>query len=151
MRWFSHRHSRAREERRTGRRPRGQLRKKMLHFRFLSLVTLTFEPKFKRERDFCTVHLTATFHHPMFNCSDVIVRTNWQTKSLFTRYNLLSNGFDSRLNIYMHDTTVAKPVWQPVVSCIQTFNRLCLTTTCIVYTAGCTTGLTTGVTASCIV
>jgi len=49
---------------------------------------------------------------------------------------------------------VVKPVWQLVVSCIQTFNRLSnggcqtrlttgLTTGCIVYTAGCQTGCTT--------
>jgi len=51
---------------------------------------------------------------------------------------------------------VVKPVWQLVVSCIQTFNRLsnplscqtCLTTVlttgCIVYTVGCQTRLTSG-------
>jgi len=41
---------------------------------------------------------------------------------------------------------VVKPVLQPVVSCIQTFNRLSttvMTTGCIVYTAGCQTGCTT--------
>jgi len=47
---------------------------------------------------------------------------------------------------------VVKPVWQPVVSCIQTFNPG-LTTGCIVYTAGCQMfvqpGLTTGWTNSC--
>jgi len=34
---------------------------------------------------------------------------------------------------------VVKPVWQQIVSCIQTFTRLTtgLTTSCIVYTAGC--------------
>jgi len=39
---------------------------------FLSLVTLTFE----LWRDCCTVHLTAMFHHPTFNRSEIVVRTN---------------------------------------------------------------------------
>ena len=42
--------------------------------------------------------------------------------------NRLSNGFDNRFNVCIHDTagcqTGCKPVWQPAVSCIQTFNRL---------------------------
>jgi len=42
----------------------------------------------------------------------------------FTRYNLLSDPFDNRLNVCIHDTTS-------------------LTTGCIVYTAGCQTGCTT--------
>jgi len=33
-------------------------------------------PKFKLGRDFCTMHLMAKFHHPTFNHSEVIVRTN---------------------------------------------------------------------------
>ena len=32
--------------------------------------------KFKLGRDFCTMHLTAKFHHPTFNRSEVIVLTN---------------------------------------------------------------------------
>jgi len=44
-------------------------------------MTLTFE----LGRDFCTVHLTTKFDRPMFNRSEVIVRTNkqttWQTKT----------------------------------------------------------------------
>jgi len=43
---------------------------------------------------------------------------------------------------------VVKPVWQLVVSCIQTFNQLSMTTRLtngyIVYIAGCQTGCTTG-------
>jgi len=35
-------------------------------------LTLTFE----LGRDFCALHLAAKFHHPTFNCSEVIVRTN---------------------------------------------------------------------------
>jgi len=35
-------------------------------------LTLTFE----LGRGFCTVHLTAKFHHSTFNCSEVIVRTD---------------------------------------------------------------------------
>jgi len=45
-------------------------------FRFLSLVTLTFE----LGRDFCTMHLTAEFHHYAFNRSEVIVLTNKQAR-----------------------------------------------------------------------
>jgi len=45
-------------------------------------LTLTFE----LGRDFCTVHLTAKFHHPTFNRSEIIVLTNkltnWQTNRL---------------------------------------------------------------------
>jgi len=33
-------------------------------------------PKFELGRDFCTMHLTAKFHHPTFNCSEVIVFTS---------------------------------------------------------------------------
>jgi len=43
---------------------------------FLFPVTLTFNLKFELGRDFCTMHLTAKFHHCTFNCSEVIVRTN---------------------------------------------------------------------------
>jgi len=47
---------------------------------------------------------------------------------LYTRYsrlsNRLSNGFDSRWMFVYTIQPVVKPVWQPVVSCIQTFNRL---------------------------
>jgi len=35
-------------------------------------------PKFELGRDFCTMHLTAKFHHPKFNRSEVIVLTNKQ-------------------------------------------------------------------------
>jgi len=38
-------------------------------------LTLTF----KLGWDFCTMHLTAKFHHPMFNRSELIVLTNKQT------------------------------------------------------------------------
>jgi len=48
-------------------------------FRFLSSMTLTFDPKFELRRDFCTVHLTAKFHHLIFNRSEVIVRANTLT------------------------------------------------------------------------
>ena len=41
---------------------------------------LTFDFDIRTRRDFCTMHLTAKFHHPTFNRSEVIVRTNWQTK-----------------------------------------------------------------------
>jgi len=36
-------------------------------------------PKFELWQDICTLHLTATFHHPTFNRSEVIVLTNKQT------------------------------------------------------------------------
>jgi len=50
----------------------------------------------------------------------------------FTRYNLLSNRlsnrFDNRVNVCIHDTTGCQtgcqPVWQRVVSCIQTLKQL---------------------------
>jgi len=35
-----------------------------------------YDPKFERGQDFCTMHLTTNFHHPM---SEVIVLTNKQT------------------------------------------------------------------------
>jgi len=38
-----------------------------------------YDPKFELRRDFCTVHLMAKFHHPTFNCSEVIVLTDKQT------------------------------------------------------------------------
>jgi len=40
---------------------------------------LTFDLDIRTRRDSCTVHLTAKFHHPMFNRSQVIVRTNTLT------------------------------------------------------------------------
>jgi len=48
---------------------------------FLSLLTLTFDLlpltlTFELGRDFCTVHLTAKFHHPMLNRLEVILWTN---------------------------------------------------------------------------
>jgi len=51
-------------------------------FHFLShdldLWPLTFE----LEQDFCTVHLTAKFHHSTFNSLEVIMLTNKQTDKL---------------------------------------------------------------------
>jgi len=44
---------------------------KMSHCRFLSLVTLTFDPRFELGWDFCTVQLT--FHRPTFNPLIVLV------------------------------------------------------------------------------
>ena len=44
---------------------------------------LPFGPQIRTRRDFCTVRLTAKFHHPTLNRLDVIVltnkQTNWQT------------------------------------------------------------------------
>jgi len=48
-------------------------------FSFLWLATLTFEPQIRTWGDFCTMHLTAKFPHPMFNRSEIIVLTNKQT------------------------------------------------------------------------
>jgi len=53
-------------------------------------------------------------------------------KAPFTRYNLLSNQFDNRVNVCIHDTT----------GC-QTRCQTGLTIGCIVYIAGCQTGCTT--------
>jgi len=59
----------------------------------LDLWPLT--PKFERGRDFCTLYLTAKFHHPTFKRSEVIVQTNsqiysdrrrWKHPSRFVRY-----------------------------------------------------------------
>jgi len=36
-------------------------------------------PKFELGREFCTLHITAKFHHPTFNRSEVIVLTDKQT------------------------------------------------------------------------
>ena len=114
MRWFSHRRSRAREDRSRQNRTQPAVNVHCRHprrphngvvcccvqrtaynarvalpcivngddFRFLSPMTLTFDPKFEFGWDFCTVHLTAKFHHPMFNGSEVIVLTNKQTNKL---------------------------------------------------------------------
>jgi len=38
-------------------------------------------PKFDLGKDFCTVHLPTKFHHPTFNCLEVIVLTNTQTNT----------------------------------------------------------------------
>jgi len=51
---------------------------------------------------------------------------------------------------------VVKPVWQPAVSCIRTFNRLSngfdnRLDVCLHDTAGCQTSCTTGLTTGCIV
>jgi len=75
MRWFSHRRSRAREDR---------CRTKCRTFSFfLSPVTLAFDlwPWHSNElgRDFGTLHLAAKFRHFTFNRSEVIVLTNKQT------------------------------------------------------------------------
>ena len=40
----------------------------------LDLWSLT--PKFEHRQDFCTMHLSAKFHHPTFNRSEVIMLTN---------------------------------------------------------------------------
>ena len=51
--------------------------RKMPHFLVFfvpgDLDLLTFDPKFELGRDFCTMHLIAKFHYPMFDCSEVIV------------------------------------------------------------------------------
>jgi len=42
----------------------------------------------------------------------------------YTWYSRLSNGFDNRLNVCIHDTTGCQTGLKTVVLCIQTFNRL---------------------------
>jgi len=37
-------------------------------------------PKFELGRDFLTTHLPTEFHHSVFNCSEIIVLRNIQTK-----------------------------------------------------------------------
>jgi len=53
----------------------------------LGLWPLT--PKLELGRDFCTAHLTAKFHRPMFNRSEVMVRTSWQTDTLTNKQTML--------------------------------------------------------------
>ena len=58
---------------------------------------------------------------------------------LYTRYsrlsNRLSNGFDDRLNVCIHDTPVVKPVWQlvwqQVVSCKRGFSIWSASVLCV--------------------
>jgi len=69
MRWFSH-------QRRTGAM---SALEKCCNYAFLSPVTLTFDPKFELGQNFCTMHLTAKFHYPIFNHSEVIMLKNKQT------------------------------------------------------------------------
>ena len=71
----------------------------------------------------------------------------------FTRYNLLSNRFDNRVNVCIHDTTGCQTRCQS--GCTTRFdnrfdNRLDV---CLHDTAGCQTGCTTGtgLTTGCIV
>jgi len=54
---------------------------------FLFPMTLTFDlwHDIQTWATFCTMHLTAKFRHPTFNCSEVVVRTNAQTKKLTNR------------------------------------------------------------------
>jgi len=49
-------------------------------FRFLSLVTWSFDLDLRTRGDVCTVYLTAKFDRPTFSRSEVIVRTNKDTK-----------------------------------------------------------------------
>ena len=62
-----------------GPRPRERLPTKMPHFFvFCPWWPWPRTPKFELWRDFCTVQLTAKFHHPMFNRSEAIVLTSKQ-------------------------------------------------------------------------
>jgi len=45
-------------------------------FRYLFLVTLTFDLDLRTRARLCTTYLTAKFDCPMFSRSEVIVRTN---------------------------------------------------------------------------
>jgi len=45
----------------------------------------TFDHDIQTLATFCTMHLTAKFCHPTFNCLEVIMRTNAQTKKLTNR------------------------------------------------------------------
>jgi len=69
MRWFSHR------------RPQSRTAPERVphFFVFCSWWPWPLTPKFELGRHFCTVHLTAKFHRPTFNTSEVIVLTNRQT------------------------------------------------------------------------
>jgi len=81
MRWFSHRCRSApadsfrKNYTARGLCRRGWLPNKMPHFFVFVPVTLTLKLRW----DYCTMHLTAKFHRPTFNRSEVIMLTNWQT------------------------------------------------------------------------
>jgi len=38
-------------------------------------------PKFELGQDFCTIHITAKFHHHTFNLSEALMLTNKQTEA----------------------------------------------------------------------
>jgi len=67
------------------RAPEDRFRKNavLCHFCLWWPWPLTFDPKFELWRDFYTVHLSAKFHHHIFNRSEAIMltnrQTNWQT------------------------------------------------------------------------
>ena len=77
-------------------------------------MTLTF----KFGRYFCTMHLTAKFHRPTFNRSEVIVLTNKQTDKLTNKQTPLKTSTSLRC---------ATPVGKIVQACKQRH----LTTSCI--------------------
>ena len=147
MRWFSHR-------RRTGGgpRPRGPLPNKMPHKDrapeddswtkchtfsfFLPPVTLTLELGW----NFCTVHLTAEFHHPMFNSSEVIMLTNWETNrrhwkhpprsAMLCRWVKAADNTQGRQRTHQltsccenwTETAVQKQMWPPITKSVLTSN-----------------------------
>jgi len=84
----------------------------------LRRLTLTYELR----RDFCTVHLTAKFHHPTFNRSEVIVRTNRQQTPLKTSTSLryttptgnkqLTNTVESESTVVLANSYFAIPVYR---------------------------------------
>jgi len=119
MHWFSHRHSRHQRALPSPRHPSATMQWYCLlllaasglqctpyyalsmgmtrkFFLFLSLVTLTF----KLGRDFRTVHITAKFHHPMFNRLEVIVLTNEKTNTWCWKHPLHSAMLHKWVNIY---------------------------------------------------
>jgi len=65
-------------------------------FRFRWPWPLTLNLTFELGRDFCTVHLTAKFHHAKFNRSAVIMLTNRQTDSRQTNKHPLGSAMLSR-------------------------------------------------------
>jgi len=63
-------------------------------------------PKFELWRDFCTMQLTAKFHHPTFNHSEVVMLTNKQTDKLTKKQTLLKTSTSLRYAMPLGKKTI---------------------------------------------
>jgi len=123
MHWFSHRHSSS--------PPGGHAmvssvaaccvrpvnRDDSAVFRFLSLVTVTFE----FGRDFCTVHLTTKVHHPKFNHLEVIVRTNKHTIKQTNKQTQLKTSTSFRYATPVGNQSIMSIHSELLLNTVQTF------------------------------